>query len=84
VIDRFASSPKGEGDLAVLHLPDDAESAAPQPPPQTPPPKAEEGSWLNLDIVAGRDTCTRFVRFAKQIESPKAAKLARLRKGDYN
>jgi len=68
VIDCFASSPKGEGALAVLLLPADAEGAALNLPRKLLPSKAKEGSWLTLDIipegdfVAGRDTCTRFAK----------------------
>ena len=54
VIDCFASSPKGEGALAVLLLPADAEGAALNLPRKLLPPKAKEGSWLTLDIVAGQ------------------------------
>ena len=55
MINRFPSSPKGEGDLAVLILPDDAEGAALILPRKLLPPKAKEGSWLTLDIIPEGD-----------------------------
>ena len=55
MIYRFASSPKGEGDLAVLRLGDEADGALLTLPANSSPQKAKEGSWLTLDIILEGD-----------------------------
>ena len=75
VIDRF------EGDLAVLILP--AEDQRLNVPRMQLPPKAKEGSWLQLDIIGGEP---RNIKLDEQetesVRERIAAKLTRLRKGD--
>jgi len=76
VIDRF------EGDLAVLILADDDQRL--NVPRKLLPPKAKEGSWLQLDLVGGQPR--NITLDEKETEAARqriADKLARLRKGDY-
>ena len=76
VIDRF------EGDLAVLILADDDQRL--NVPRKLLPPKAKEGSWLQLDLVGGQPRNIKLDE--KETEAARqriADKLARLRKGDY-
>lgn len=76
VIDRF------EGDLVVLILADDDQRL--NVPRKLLPPKAKEGSWLQLDLVGGQPR--NITLDEKETEAARqriADKLARLRKGDY-
>jgi hypothetical protein len=77
VIDRF------EGDLAVIILGDEDQRL--NVPRNLLPPKAKEGSWLQLDIVGGQPRNIKLDE--KETEDARqriSDKLAHLRKGDYN
>ena len=76
VIDRF------EGDLAVLIL--GKEDQRLNVPRKLLPPKAKEGSWLQLDIVGGQPRNIRLDEAETAAARQRIAeKLARLRKADY-
>jgi hypothetical protein len=76
VIDRF------EGDLVVLILADDDQRL--NVPRKLLPPKAKEGSWLQLDLVGGQPRNITLDEKETEVARQRIAdKLARLRKGDY-
>jgi len=76
VIDRF------EGDLAVLIFPDEDQRL--NIPRKLLPPKAKEGSWLQLDLVGGQPCNITLDEKETDLARQRIAeKLAHLRRGDY-